>query len=392
MFHQQATTYEVEAQKNCARQMPSGLDGMGAIELQPHFAPVARRTLLAAINTASRDLGLRAASVMVLDALMSCLPCKDSKTGVDMPVTPRTLLTVYAANDTLCFRAKGITDRQLRRHLERLEQVGLIRRRDSANGKRFPVKRSGQVIGAFGIDLSPLLARSDEILAVAKKRREEIDELRGLRACANKLRLECLRLRLDEAAHAFVEGAHTILRRASTTLTEARAVLGKLRVILSGKDRVDAARATEEFSTANSAAGDLPDQQAETAPEREMTATDGQNDRHKEPQETYTKKPGSETIHDVWRGLTTLSAFYPEEPRSEHAVMRVIFEFGKMLGITQNTLAMAVNVMGLKDMLAVEDRIAAKADRISNPDGYLRTILKGVSADRGARSQLFLNA
>jgi len=392
MTHQQATTYEVEAQKNCACQMPSGLDGMGAVELQPFFTPVLRRALLAAVNTAARDLGLRAASVMVLDALMSCLPCKDSKTGADMPVTPRTLLTVYAANNTLCFRAKGITDRQLRRHLERLEQVGLIRRRDSANGKRFPVKRGGQVIGAFGIDLSPLLARSDEILALAKKRREQIDELRGLRACVNKLRLECLRHRLDEAAQAFVEGAHTILRRTSTTLTEARTVLSKLRDILNGCNRGDPAQPTPESAAAKNLAEDPPYQQLETTPEREMTATDGQNDRHKEPQEAYTKKRGSETIHESWSGLTTLSAFYPEEPRSEHAVLRVIFEFGKMLGITQNTLARAVNTMGLKDTLGVEERIAAKAERISNPDGYLRAIIEGVAKPCVSRNQLYLNA
>ena len=134
---------------SCAPSIFNSFAGIGTIEHQPHFVPVTRRALMAAVNTTSRALGLRPSSVVVLDALLSCLPCNDPKTGNDSPITPLTLLTVFACNDTLCFRAKGITDRQLRRHLEKLEAANLIQRRDSSNGKRFPIMRNGKVIGAF---------------------------------------------------------------------------------------------------------------------------------------------------------------------------------------------------------------------------------------------------
>lgn len=234
MKHVQVTTLSVEAQQICAIQHATPFEGMGAIERQPYFKPITRRALMTAVNTVSKDLGLRAASVVVVDALLSCLPCKDTKTGVDTPITPMTLLTVFAANDTLCFRAKGITDRQLRRHLERLESVGLIQRRDSANGKRFPIHRGGKVVGAFGIDLSPLLARSEEFLTLAEKRRQEADELRGLKSYIYKLRSECVLLCLDDEVSAFVEGTRNIMRRAGTTLTQARAIVAKLTDILMG--------------------------------------------------------------------------------------------------------------------------------------------------------------
>ena len=143
MEQEAVTTIEVEAQLSCAPSIFDSFAGIGTIEQQPNFAPVTRRALMAAVNTTSRALGLRPSSVVVLDALLSCLPCNDPKTGNDSPITPLTLLTVFACNDTLCFRAKGITDRQLRRHLEKLEAANLIQRRDSANGKRFPIRRNG---------------------------------------------------------------------------------------------------------------------------------------------------------------------------------------------------------------------------------------------------------
>ena len=129
-----------------------------------------------------------------------------SAEGRDAPVTPQVLLTVFASNDTICFRAKGLTDRQLRRHIDVLEQAGLLARRDSANGKRFPILQNGKPIGAFGLDLSPLFARSAELLALAERRRQEADELRGIKAQILQLRSLCHEGTLNVEATLFVEG------------------------------------------------------------------------------------------------------------------------------------------------------------------------------------------
>ena len=55
--------------------------------------------------------------------------------------------------------------------------------------------------------------------------------------------------------------------------------------------------------------------------------------------------------------------------------MQILFEFGKMLRISQTTLAAAVSSMGLSKTVLVADTIAGKPDQILNPDGYLMRIV-----------------
>ncbi|WP_121633847.1 helix-turn-helix domain-containing protein [Tropicibacter alexandrii] len=326
MKHVTVSAQGAGAQSICAQ--PHGFTGLGSVDLQPYFQPVERRALMAAVNTCARDLGLSPSGVMVVDALLSCLP--------DSTIRPTTLLTVFAANDTLCFRAKGLTDRQLRRHLARLEEAGLILRRDSANGKRFPIHRGGKIVGAFGIDLSPLLARAADLLDLAQQRRDEATELRGLKAVIQRLRADCAALPLSGDDLEFLDGLRNLLRRATLTLTEARAVITRLRDMLK------------------------PDQ---------TPATDGQTVRHKEPINPDTKKSES------WDDLPTLSTFYPQPPQSPHAIRQLVFEFGKMLGIGERILAKAIATLGAFQTLKAQDRIAAKIDQVTNPGGYLSRII-----------------
>lgn len=364
------TTYPVEAQDTCALPAPLPFAGMGAIAHQPHFRPITRRTLMAAVNTVAKDLGLRAASVVVIDALLSCLPCKDQTTGQDNPITPFTLLTVFAANTTLCFRAKGITDRQLRRHLERLEELGLIQRKDSANGKRFPILRNGHVIGAFGIDLSPLLARSEEICALAEKRRAEATELRGLRACIQKLRQDCQRLTQRAEVQEFLEATRNAMRRASTTVIHARALIAELTAILAEYASEPAnKKCPQEPETAVN-----PEHSAFSETAR-MTASDGQNVRHKETPKSYTKKTIPETYANLWGELRHLQSFYPEPPGTEHRTLQIIFEFGRMLRMTQDTLADAISKIGIRATLILQDQMAGNSSAIKDFDTYAKRVI-----------------
>lgn len=57
----------------------------------------------------------------------------------------------------------------MRRHLAALVDSGLVLRRDSPNGKRYARKTtSGDIGQAFGFDLGPIVARSDEFAALAE--------------------------------------------------------------------------------------------------------------------------------------------------------------------------------------------------------------------------------
>lgn len=376
MYHHPATALEAEAQSICAVDEHTAFDGVGTVAQQPYFYPVRRRDLLAAVNTAAKDLGLRPASVVVIDALLSCLPCKDPKTGIDSPITPLTLLTVYAANATLCFRAKGITDRQLRRHLETLEDVGLITRKDSANGKRFPIQRFGKVIGAFGIDLSPLLARSAEIIDLAQRRRDDAAELRGLRSYIQSLRITCLGLDVDTEATSFLDSIRNILRRATTTVIEARAIISKLKGIIAATCAV-----TSPVQTSNKTEVNIPVKascvaQKHNAEPNETSATDGRNDRHKEPTKSYTKKIAPQSLTNLWQRLTHIRNFYPNMPRSDHHALQIVYEFGKMLRIDPDVLASGIASKGWQVALEAQNEIAARVATIGDPTGYFGRLLR----------------
>lgn len=365
MSNLQAAAVSVAAQSSCAKNLTEHFQEMGAVEQQPHFRPILRRELMVAVNTVSRDLGLRSASVVVLDALLSCLPCPRTRTGQDTPITPLTLLTVYAANDTLCFRAKNITDRQLRRHLERLEEVGLIKRRDSANGKRFPIKRGGKVVGAFGIDLSPLLERAQNFVELAHEKRQQAEELKGLKSRIQRVRSECLQEDLDEDAHSYVESTRSILRRVGTTLQQAKAILSRLLSIVESARKAlpDEQEATNDSLTSMS-------NESLKAP-----GTDGQNVRHIESPKSETKKRNSDTLPPNWASLDVIAGFYPKEPRTEHQLFQVIYEFGRMLQIADDAIVDAVRRIGAWETLCVQNKIAKRIEQIENPTRYLTQVI-----------------
>ncbi|MBY5766696.1 replication initiation protein RepC [Rhizobium leguminosarum] len=114
------------------------------------------------VAEARETLGLQDRSVAILDALLTFLPTNELRQDGQMIVFP--------SNTQLTLRAHGIAGATLRRHLAILVEAGLIVRKDSANGKRFARKdRDGDVETAFGFDLSPLLARAEELALMAQE-------------------------------------------------------------------------------------------------------------------------------------------------------------------------------------------------------------------------------
>ncbi|SMO97584.1 replication initiation protein RepC [Paracoccus laeviglucosivorans] len=353
---------------------------------------------MAAVNICSRDLGIRQGAVVVLDALLSCLPCRGAD-GREVPVSSTNLLTVYASNETLCFRAKGLTDRQLRRHLEKLETAGLIRRRDSANGKRFPIMQNGKPVGAFGLDLSPLFARSDDLRTLALRRREEADELRGLKSQILRLRAACTEIPLDEALCTFVDGLRNMVRRTTLTIVEARAALKQLTAVLThhatkgAEAREDAndprletraeapsysARATTGHNRVKAiqvSSGHDTNQIGDTMMADQTPASDGRNVRHIKPYSDSKKIGVAMSNRPDWGALTQINAFY-DEPTSVKDTARIAFEFGKMLRIAQNVLASAASRLGLWDLLRLENRMAEQIAYIRDPNAYMKSVLR----------------
>ncbi len=113
-------------------------------------------------SAAMELLGLQSSSLAVLDALLSFFPERELRGDAQ--------LVVFPSNMQLSLRAHSMPGSTLRRHLGALVDAGLIIRKDSANGKRFARKGAdGDVESAFGFDLSPLLARAEELALLAQQ-------------------------------------------------------------------------------------------------------------------------------------------------------------------------------------------------------------------------------
>ena len=83
-------------------------------------------------------------------------------------------IVVFPSNKELSIRAHGMAPATLRRHLACLVDAGLIIRRDFPNGKRFARRgQGGEIEDAFGFDLTPLVARAEEIENLAEEVRAE---------------------------------------------------------------------------------------------------------------------------------------------------------------------------------------------------------------------------
>ena len=154
----------------------------GASDLTVH-----KWRLFRALTEAKIPLGVTDRDLSVLNALLSF----HQETMLTLPTAekePRqeddelTGIIVFPSNRELSIRAHGMAPTTLRRHLAALVDAGLIIRRDSPNGKRYARRgQGGAIASAFGFDLTPLVARADEIENLAEEVRAENKAIRLLR-------------------------------------------------------------------------------------------------------------------------------------------------------------------------------------------------------------------
>jgi len=129
--------------------------------------------------------------------------------------------TVFASNNEICRRVGGIDERTLRRHINRFVELGFMKRQDSPNGKRYRVRSSDGRCINYGLSLTPLLDRANELLAVA----QEMENNRRDRISLRKQILTKL-ASLEEHNHSntFLSEVRKTLRR-KLTMVEYRTLL-----------------------------------------------------------------------------------------------------------------------------------------------------------------------
>lgn len=167
-------------------------------------------TLLRTLSEIRDGLGLSDRALGVLSALLSFHP----ETALTIAGDG---LVVFPSNKALGLRANGMSEPTLRRHLAALVEAGLVIRRDSPNGKRFARRVADEdglgSVQAFGFDLSPLVARSDEFERRAERLRAERRRARLLKERVNLLRRD-LTKRIAFALDEGLAGPWESLRRA----------------------------------------------------------------------------------------------------------------------------------------------------------------------------------
>lgn len=151
-------------QRHVRRTKPSYHDDRRTVA--PVTKEDARWSLLDLVRRCRKPLGLRDRDVAVLRGLLSFVP---------QSADPSTLV-VFASNSALIERCDGIDERTLRRRLAHLKANGLLARKSSPNGKRYRVMdECAETRLTYGIDLSPLFAIRDHLIALADEcSRDEI--------------------------------------------------------------------------------------------------------------------------------------------------------------------------------------------------------------------------
>ncbi len=142
-------------------------------------ANISHRHVLTAFKRAAPYIGIPPRLVHAIDTLMSWSREVDWREG-QRPI-------VFPSNEKLSQKL-GVGVRQLQKLLTSATRWGLVAHRDSANGKRIGARgKDGRLIYAYGIDLSPLGVRYEELVRIAEEGTEA------------DLRIEVMRKRLTAA-------------------------------------------------------------------------------------------------------------------------------------------------------------------------------------------------
>jgi len=331
-----------------------------------NVAPSSNRfDLLAPVRVLRKALGLTPNDLAVLTALVSFLP-RDGVNGISV---------VFPSNTALANRANGLDERTLRRSLARLSAAGLIARKSSANGKRFPLRHHGVIRDAFGLDLRPLIDQQPRLLAEAAKAKDEAEHLRALRAEAQALRSFLSRRGdLDPDMQATLSTMQSQLRRATLSVDAVLRMIEELRGLANDCTVPDPRTASEEQVEAVKESGVL-------------SGRNGQNDRHKESKQReiredpeiprrrtsllFTRNPRTMD----WQDFRNVASYFPCPPRTTETFRKILADLGSLLRIGQDRLARGLRELGAGRTLLVLDYLISRADAIREPNAYFDAVL-----------------
>jgi replication initiation protein RepC len=322
----------------------------------------ARWSLLDLVRRCRKPLGLKDRDVAVLRGLLSFVP---------QAAEPSTLV-VFASNRVLIERCDGIDERTLRRRLTHLTANGLLARKSSPNGKRYRVTdEHAEAKLTYGIDLTPLFAIRDHLMALAEECSREEIRCKALRSLIRDILYH-------HAAHIQPELRDLACRSVRRSLSS---------------DQL--AELIEELQEG------LPQTGTETSSIADaVTVSDRQNDRHiqKSKKENYEsecaaekagseKRPNEEVSADVEQSsditvsecmalAKNAASFASVAAKDWGDVVRLSDTLAPAVGLARTDVENARDAMGpLGSALAILGIVEA-FDRIRRPRSYLQALTK----------------
>jgi replication initiation protein RepC len=324
-------------------------------------------------------LGVQDRALAVLNALLSFYPNTELCEGKD--------LVVFPSNAQLTNRANGIGGSTLRRSLAALVDAGLISRKDSPNGKRYARKDGeGMIEEAFGFDLSPLLARSEELASmaqqVAAERRRFTIAKERVSLCRRDIR-KLITAAIEEGVPGdwthvealFIRLVSRIPR--SPTLDDLLAIADEMTLLHEEVVNMLNTKADSQNLTGNDSPFDQHIQNSNTESSNELEPSSRKEQGGKSKPETGVKPGGIQTfpLEMVLKACPEIKPFGPGgEISSWRDMMKAAVTIRSMLGVSPSAYEEACEVMGQAAAASVIACIYERSGHINSAGGYLRDL------------------
>ena len=155
------------------RKPTPGLCQANALAKDGEWISVSKNRAMLALRRVAPALGLKPGELLLLDTLVVFTrPC-DWEEGARPLVWPS---NSYLVDNT------GLSLSTVKRLLRNLAEKGLIAYKDSSNGHRWGRRdEDGHILDAYGFDLSPLSARTEEFESLYQSIRAERDRIKALK-------------------------------------------------------------------------------------------------------------------------------------------------------------------------------------------------------------------
>lgn len=172
---------------------------------------VPKSQAIVAVKKVAAAIGLKSQDLLLLDTFGAVTQAQDWEEG-RRPI-------VWASNHFL-MEQTGFSLATLRRHVRRLCEVGVISMKDSPNGKRWGRRdEDGVIVEAYGFDLAPLAARTEEFEALYASIQAERAECASLRNAITVTR-RMIRAKIEKALETGLRGPWQDLQKAFSELLE----------------------------------------------------------------------------------------------------------------------------------------------------------------------------